>query len=120
MSISHVGCSCAWRPAAAEGPPSALDLAGGPRAQPKAALLARTIGRADLWALNDADRPGWRPAVAIGGLDLAEAEGIIEEELLESIEEAGDHSNAEHVEWSAVRGVVEWLRASNLAPRRFS
>ena len=44
---------------------------------------------------------------------LAEAEGIIEEELLESIEEAGDHSNAEQVEWSAVREAVVWLRASN-------
>jgi len=45
-SGAHVGCSCAWRPAAAEGPPSALDVAGGPRARPKAALLARTHGRA--------------------------------------------------------------------------
>ena len=39
------------------------------------------------WALNDADRPGWRPAVAIGGPDLAEAEEIIEEKHLESIED---------------------------------
>ena len=27
---AHLACSCVWRPAAAEGPPSALDLAGGP------------------------------------------------------------------------------------------
>ena len=39
-------------------------------------------------------------------LDLAEAEGIIEEELLGSIEEAGDQMNAEHLKWSAVRKVV--------------
>ena len=46
-------------------------------------------------------------------LDLAEAEGIIEEELLESIKEASDHINVEHVEWSTVREVLAWLRTSN-------
>jgi len=45
-----------------------------------------------------------------------EAKGIIEEELLESTEEAGDHSYVEHVDWSAVREVVAWLRALNNAP----
>jgi len=51
--------------------------------------------------------------VAIGGPDLAEALSIIELEILQSTEEAGDHSKAAHVEWPAVRKAVEWLRASN-------
>ena len=63
----YLGCLCVCRPAAAVGPPSALDLAGGPRARPKAARLARAQARAALRALNGADRPGWRPGAAAGG-----------------------------------------------------
>ena len=50
-SGAHLGCSCVCRPAAAEGPPSALDLDGGPWPRPKAARLARAHGRAALRAL---------------------------------------------------------------------
>jgi len=49
--------------------------------------------------------------------DLAEAEGIVEEELLESPEESSDNRNVEHVEWPKVQEVVGWLRASARARR---
>ena len=75
-----------------------------PSGPTKGCAARSDYGRAALWALNDAGRPGWRPAVAIGGPDLTQAEGIIDEGLLESIEEAGAHRNVEHVDWSAARG----------------
>ena len=46
--------------------PFTTDLAGSPRARVQAERLAWARGRAALWALNDADRPGWRPGAAIG------------------------------------------------------
>ena len=45
----------------------ALDHAGGTWIRPKAAQFARARGQAARWALNDTDRPGWRPPAAIGG-----------------------------------------------------
>ena len=38
-----------------------------PGIRPQAERFARACGRAALWALNDADRPGWRPPAAIEG-----------------------------------------------------
>ena len=65
-SGARVRCSCVWWPAAAGGPPSALDLTSVPWAKLQAALLALARERVALWALNDADRPGWRQGAAIG------------------------------------------------------
>ena len=44
--------------------------------------------------------------------DAVEAEGILEQELLESLEEAGEHGDIEHIEFSLVSEVVQWLKDS--------
>ena len=44
--------------------------------------------------------------------EAAVAEGVLENDLLEALDEAGDHSNAEHIEWSTVSEVRAWLLAS--------
>ena len=41
-----------------------------------------------------------------------EAEGLLEEELLESFEEGSDCSNVEHVDYSKVSEVRAWLKKS--------
>ena len=43
-------------------------------------------------------------------IELVASEGIIEEDLLASLEEAGGHHNIEHVEYSLVSEVTAWLR----------
>jgi hypothetical protein len=48
-------------------------------------------------------------------VDAANAEGILESDLMESLEESSDHSNIElheHIEYSSVREVTKWLRES--------
>ena len=62
----HLGCSCVCRPAAAGGPPSVLNPAGGSLVRPKAEQFAGACGRAAPQAVNDADRPGWRLQAFIG------------------------------------------------------
>lgn len=54
------------------------------------------------------------PQVVVFNYDkeAAVAEGVLENDLLEALDEAGDHSNAEHIEWSTVSEVRAWLLAS--------
>ena len=43
--------------------------------------------------------------------DLATSEGIDETDLLESLQESSDHTDIEHIEYSSVKEVIDWLRA---------
>ena len=43
--------------------------------------------------------------------DLATSEGIDETGLLESLEESSDHADIEHIEYSSVKEVIDWLQA---------
>ena len=45
-------------------------------------------------------------------VDAAMAEGTLESDLLEALDEDGDEGNMEHIEWSKVSEVQAWLRAS--------
>lgn len=48
-------------------------------------------------------------------VDLVNAEGILESDLMEALEESSDHSNIEHIEYSSVKEVTEWLKESKAA-----
>ena len=43
--------------------------------------------------------------------DLATSEGIDETDLLESLEESSNHADIEHIEYSSVKEVIDWLQA---------
>ena len=48
-------------------------------------------------------------------MDSVNAEGIEEKELMDSLDDAGDHLYTEHIEFSKVKEVMGWLRASKAA-----
>ena len=48
-------------------------------------------------------------------VDSVNAEGIEEKELMDSLDDAGDHLYTEHIEFSKVNEVMGWLRASKAA-----
>ena len=48
-------------------------------------------------------------------MDSVNAEGIEEKELMDSLDDAGDHLYNEHIEFSKIKEVMGWLRASKAA-----
>ena len=47
------------------------------------------------------------------GHDLATSEGIDEAHLLESLDEPSDHTDIQHIKYSSVKEVMDWLRANS-------
>jgi len=48
-------------------------------------------------------------------VDLANAEGILESDLMESLLESSGHADIEHIEYSSVKEVMGWLKATKEA-----
>jgi len=54
-------------------------------------------------------------AVYYYDVDLANAEGILKSDLMESLLESSGHADIEHIEYSSVREVMGWLKATKEA-----